>query len=133
MNFFAFIVLMLYDRSCLASYMYVWFFMTRITALVFCARSQDSSQSVSAHRVRVVFSTAGFKGKGKPRPKTRETAALRRGIQKASRSEPGSDPSHWCTSSRLYRLCYPSAPILHHVYHFTSQAGTNTGSRHVSS
>ena len=37
-------------------------------------------------RIHVVFLTAGFKGGEKPCPKTRETAALRLGIQKASRS-----------------------------------------------
>ena len=33
--------------------------------------------------------TAGFKGRGKLCPKTCETAALRRGIQKVSSSQPG--------------------------------------------
>ena len=52
--------------------------MALITALDLCARSQSSS--ISVRRVNVVFSTAGFKGGGKPCPKIRETAALRRGI-----------------------------------------------------
>ena len=38
--------------------------------------------SVSVRRVHVVLSTAGFKGGGKPCHKTRETAALRRGIHR---------------------------------------------------
>ena len=37
---------------------------------------------MSVCRVHVVFSTAGFKGREKPCPEARETAALRRGIQK---------------------------------------------------
>ena len=37
-----------------------------------CARSQDLSLSVSVRRVHVIFSTARFKGVGKPCPKTRE-------------------------------------------------------------
>ena len=59
-------------------------FMAIIAAMGLCARSQDLVQSVSVRRVHVVLLTAGFKGDGKPYPKTRETAALRRGIQKAS-------------------------------------------------
>ena len=58
--------------------MYVCVFMALITAQVLCARSQDSVMSVSVRRVHVVLSIAGFKGGGKPRRKTRETAALRR-------------------------------------------------------
>ena len=42
--------------------------------------------SVSVGRVNFVFSIAGFTGGGKPYPKTRETATLRRDIQKASRT-----------------------------------------------
>ena len=61
-------------------------FMAFVTALVLCARSQDSSLSVSVRRADVVFSTAGFKGGGKPCPWTRETAALQRGIQKVPRT-----------------------------------------------
>ena len=38
---------------------------------------QASASSVAVRMVHVVFSTAGFKGVGKPCPKTRETAALR--------------------------------------------------------
>ena len=61
--------------------MYVCVFMALVTTLVLCAGSQDLVMSVSARRVHVVFSTAGFKGGGKPCHKTRETGALRRGIQ----------------------------------------------------
>ena len=68
-------------------------FMTLITAMVLCARSQDSycqcqcvGLSVYVRRVHVVISNAGFKGGGKPRPTTRETAALQRGIEKALRT-----------------------------------------------
>ena len=57
-------------------------FMALITAMVSCARSQDSLLSVSVRRLHVVFSTGRFKGGGKSCPKTRETAALRRRIQK---------------------------------------------------
>ena len=56
-------------------------FMALITAMVLCTRSQDSALSVSVRRMHVVFTTAGFKGEGKMCPKTRETIALRRGIQ----------------------------------------------------
>ena len=58
-------------------------FMGLITAMDLCARSQYSVLSVSLRRVRFVFSTAGYKGVGKPRPKTRETVALWRGVQEA--------------------------------------------------
>ena len=80
---------------------FVCAFMALITTLVLCARSQDIVMSVSVRRVNVVFSTAGLKGGGKPCRKTRETAALQSGIQKASRTWPDSNPSHWCTSSGL--------------------------------
>ena len=53
--------------------MHVCVFMALITALVLFARSQDLVMSVSVRRVNVVFSTAGFKGGGKPCRKTRET------------------------------------------------------------
>ena len=53
-------------------------FMALTTALVLCARSQDSLLSMTVRRVHVVFSTAGFKGGGKPHPKARETVTLRR-------------------------------------------------------
>ena len=43
-----------------------------------------------------------FKGRGKSCPETSETAALRRGIGKASHTQTGSNPSHWFTSSRFY-------------------------------
>ena len=41
---------------------------------------------LSVRRVHVVLSTAGFKDGGKPCRKTRKTAALRRGIQRTSRT-----------------------------------------------
>ena len=89
--------------------MYVRVFMALVTAMVLCARSQDSLMSVSVRRVHVVFSTARFRGGGKPCPKTRVTNALRRGIQKVSCIQPCSNPSHRCISSRLCSLSYPSA------------------------
>ena len=66
--------------------MYVCVLMALITIMVLCARSQDFVMPVSVRRVHVVFSTAGFKGGGKPGSKTRETIALWRGIQEASRA-----------------------------------------------
>ena len=61
--------------------------MALIATLVLCARYQDSLLSVSVRSVHVVFSSAGFKGGGKPCPKASETAALQGGgIQKASRT-----------------------------------------------
>ena len=59
--------------------------MALITAVVSCAKSQDSLLSVSVRRVHDVFPTVEFNGGGKPCLKTRETAALRRGIQKPLR------------------------------------------------
>ena len=56
-------------------------FMTLATALVLCARSLDSVLSMLVRRVLVVFSTAGFKGEGKPCLKTCETTALRGVVQ----------------------------------------------------
>ena len=64
--------------------MYVFYGAYNCSGLV--RQSQDLVMSVSVRRVSVVFSTAGFKGGGKPCRKTRETAALRRGIEKASRT-----------------------------------------------
>ena len=61
-------------------------FVALIPALVLCARSQDSLMSVSVRRVYVLFLSVGFKNGGKLCPKTRETTALQRGIQKASRT-----------------------------------------------
>ena len=61
-------------------------FMTLISTLRLCAKSQDLVISVSVRRVHVVVSIAGFKGGGKPCRKTREIIALLRGIQKASRT-----------------------------------------------
>ena len=65
---------------------YVCVFMALITTLILCAKFQELVMSMSVRRVHVVFSTAGFKGGGKPCRKTRETAALRRGIQETSRT-----------------------------------------------
>ena len=72
--------------------------------------------SMSERRVHVVFSTAGFKGGGKPCRKTSETAALRRGIQKASRTYPGSRPSHWCTSLGLLSIELPEPPSVAYAF-----------------
>ena len=36
------------------------------TAMVSCARCQDSFLSASVRRVHIVFLTAGFQGEGKP-------------------------------------------------------------------
>ena len=58
--------------------------MALIFFIVWYARSQDSLLSVSLLIVHAAFPTIGFKGGRKPRPKRRETATLRRGIQKAS-------------------------------------------------
>ena len=44
-------------------YVYIGF-MALVTALVLCDKSQDSLLSVSVRRVRIAFSTAGFKGGG---------------------------------------------------------------------
>ena len=66
-------------------------FMELITATVLRARSQDSLLPVSMRRVHAVFSIAGFDSGGKPCFKTRETATLRRGIEKASRTKLGSN------------------------------------------
>ena len=59
-----------------------------ITTIVLCARCQHSVLPASVRRAHVVFSTTGFTGGGKPRPTTHETAALQRGIQKASLTWP---------------------------------------------
>ena len=50
--------------------MNVWVFMALIATMILCARSRDSLLSVSVRGVLVVFSTAGFMGGGKPRPKS---------------------------------------------------------------
>ena len=60
--------------------------MALLTAMVLRARPQDWVLSVLVRTVQVVFSTAGFKGSGKPCPMSSEAAALRRGIEKASRT-----------------------------------------------
>ena len=52
--------------------------MALITAIVLCARSQDSLLTVLARTVHVVFSTVRLRGGGKPCRTLRETAALRR-------------------------------------------------------
>ena len=59
---------------CMYVCMYVCMgFIAFITAMVLSASSQDLLLSVSVRRVRVVFSTSGFKGGEKQYPKTRET------------------------------------------------------------
>ena len=50
-------------------------FTAHITAMVLYARSQDSLLSVSVLKAHVVLLTAGFEGRGKPCPKTLETAS----------------------------------------------------------
>ena len=65
------------DLSILSLYVCIGF-TALITAMVLCARSQDSVLSVSVRKERVVFSTTGFTMRGKPCPKTRESDALRR-------------------------------------------------------
>ena len=74
-------------KSAIHLCMYVCVFIALVTTVVMCARSQDLVLSGSMRRVHDVLSTARFKGGGKPCRKTRETAALRRGIRKASRTE----------------------------------------------
>ena len=71
---------------CMYVCMYVCVFMALITTLVLCARSQDLEMSCQCVGYMSVLWTAGFKGGGKPCHKTRETATLRRGIQKTSRT-----------------------------------------------
>ena len=71
--------------------------MALITALDLCGRSLDSLLSVLVLRVRAAFSTTGFEGIEKLCSKTNETPALRGYIPQASRTKPGSSPSHWCT------------------------------------
>ena len=80
--------------------MYIWVFMTLITVMFLCVRSQDSLPS--ERKVHIVFLTAGFKGVGRLCPKSHENTVLRRGIHKASHTSLGSSPSYWCTCSRLY-------------------------------
>ena len=92
--------------------MYVCVLMALITTLVLCARSQDLVMSVPVRRVHVVLSAAGFKGGGKPCRKTRETAALRRGIRR-----PGSNPSHWCAGSGLLPIELPERQIMEDKCH----------------
>ena len=70
-----------YWKLCHCTYVRMGF-TALITALSVCAWSQD----LSVLRVHVVFSTAGFEGGRKTCPNTRKTAALRRGIHKASRT-----------------------------------------------
>ena len=60
--------------------------MALITTLVLYARSQDLVIPMSVRTVHVAFSTAGFKGGGKPCRKSRETAALNRLAAYDSRS-----------------------------------------------
>ena len=97
-------------ESTVSGCMYVCVFMALIITLVLCARSQDLVMSVSGDRVHVVLSIAGFGGGGKLCCKTRETAPLRRGIRKNSRTLPDSNPSHWCASSGLLPIELPERP-----------------------
>ena len=69
----------------ICAYMYVCFKALK-TAMVLYARSQDLLLSLSVRRVHVVFLTNGCTHRGKQCPETRETAALRGAIQKASHS-----------------------------------------------
>ena len=84
-------------------------FMLLMPAVLLSTTLRDSLLSVLVRRIHVVFTIAGFKGGGKPCPKTHETATVRRDIQNPSRTKLGSNPRHWCTSSRFYHLSYPSA------------------------
>ena len=90
------------------------------TTLVLRARSLDLLLSVSVRRVLAVLSTAGFKGGGKPRPKTRETDALRRGIRESLANLAGIEPKYvryqdssvsTCDAFRF--SCAVAAPIMH--------------------
>ena len=67
-------------------------FIVLITAMVLCAKSQDLLLSVSVRGANVLFSTAVFMDGRKPCPKTRETTALRRGIQKSFTHLAGIEP-----------------------------------------
>ena len=51
--------------------------------------------------VNVITYGAEFKSGGKPSPKTRETVAVRRSIQKASLTLLGLNPSRWFTVMAL--------------------------------
>ena len=83
--------------------------MTLVTAIIFCAMSQDSLLSVSVSRAHVVFSTAGVKGAGKRCPRKRETAALQRGIQKPRALSRDSN------MAKPFHLTVTNITALHHV------------------
>ena len=72
--------------------------------IVVCVYKQETPLDLSA----LLNLHSKFQCGGKLCPKTRETAVLRRGIQKASCTQLGPNPSHWCTIPRLYQLSYPS-------------------------
>ena len=86
--------------------------MVLITTLVLCARPQDSLTSASVRRVYIVFSTLLNLSAEESRV-LRHVKPPRCGeaSRKASRTSLGSNPSHWCTSSRLDRMSYPSASV----------------------
>ena len=86
-------------------------FLALVTALVLCASYHNFIMSVSVRRVCRVLKSTVFKGGGKPCRKTRETATLRRGIQKAPCTQLDSDPSRWCTSSELLPIELSERPI----------------------
>ena len=59
--------------------------MVLVTAMVLCARSQDSLLLPSVRRMHIVFGIGVFKG-GKPRLNTLETTELRRRFLISSRT-----------------------------------------------
>ena len=82
------------SQSSIAALLYVFVcvvFMTLITATVLFARSQDNLLPVSMRWLHVVYSTTGFTGGGEQCHKTREIAAMLRGIQEGSHSNTGVD------------------------------------------
>ena len=81
--------------------------------MVLNTRCQDSL--LSLRRVHVVFSIDGFKGGGKPCPKTRETPALLGGIQKASRTKLGSN-TIWLTRECFIPKSKTNIIRMHHRY-----------------
>ena len=74
------------DKSIADSCLFVYGFYGAYNYSGLVRQVSGFSNVVSARRVHVVLWTAGFKGGGKPCRKTRETAALRRGIQETSRT-----------------------------------------------
>ena len=84
-------------------------FMALETAMVLCARSQDAVLSLSVRRTHVVFSTAGFTGGGSRAPRQVKSPRYERHPESLAHLV-GSNPSHWCTSSRLLRIELPERP-----------------------